>query len=270
MMGNNTISKKVIVIVILLIVAIFSATVVKNRATSIETHKETLETLDEKKATALKLTAAVAVTSTAISMIPGDAATPIADQVSELSGPLLLVVCAIYLEKFLLTTMGYASFGIIIPLACIMIGISLFYKGVNLKSLAVKLLIFAIAIYGIIPASAKVMNLIEETFKDSISATFDTVEGISEEADEAVEEKDSSGFMDFLTGIGEQVTGYVENAKAAVGILIDAIAILLITTCLTPIVVVLLFVFLIKVLFGLTITFPGVKMGNVLSENKEK
>lgn len=270
MMENNVVSKKVITIVVLLLVAILSATVVKNRATAIETHTKTLETLDEKKATALKLTTAAAVTSTAISLIPGDAATPIAEQVSELTGPLLLVVCAIYLEKFLLTTMGYFSFGIIIPLACILAGISLFYKSFNLKSLAVKLLIFAIAIYGIIPASAKVMNLIEETFESSISATFDTVEGISEEADEAVAEEDSSGFMDFLTGIGEQVTGYVENAKAAVGIFIDAIAILLITTCLTPVVVVLLFVCLIKALFGLTITVPGVKIGNVLPDKKEK
>lgn len=269
-MENKVVSKKLITIVVLLIVAILSATMVKNRATSIETHKETLETLDDKKATALKLTTAVAVTSTAISMIPGDAATPIADQVSELTGPLLLVVCAIYLEKFLLTTMGYISFGIIIPISCILGGISLFYKGLNLKSLAVKLMIFAIALYSIIPGSAKVMNLIEKTFESSITATFDTVEGISEEADEAVAEEDSSGFMDFLTGIGEQVTGYVENAKAAVSIFIDAIAVLLITTCLMPIVIVLLFVCLIKALFGLTITVPSVKIGNALPSKKEK
>ena len=269
-MENSTISRKLIMIVVLLVVAILSATVVKTRATAIETHKETLEALDDKKATALKLTTAAAVTSTAITMIPGDAATPIAEQVSELTGPLLLVVCAIYLEKFLLTTMGYISFGIIIPLACVLAGISLFYKNVSLKSLAIKLLIFAIAIYSIIPASAKVMNLIEETFKDSIASTFDTVDGISKEAGEAVEEEDSSGLMDFLSGIGEQVTGYVENAKAAVGIFIDAIAILLITTCLTPVVVVLLFVCLIKALFGLTISFPSVKMGNVLPDKKEK
>ena len=270
MMENNTVSKKVIAIMVLLLVAILSATVVKNRTTSIETHKETLQTLDDKKATALKLTTAVAVTSTAITMIPGDAATPIADQVSELTGPLLLVVCAIYLEKFLLTTIGHISFGFIIPFACILAGISLFYKSVNLKSLAIKLLIFAIAIYSIIPTSTKVMNLIEETFESSITTTFDTIEGISEEADEAVEEEDSSGFIDFLTGIGEQVTGYVESAKAAVSIFIDAIAVLLITTCLMPIVIVLLFVCLIKALFGLTITVPSVKIGKGLPNKNEK
>ena len=108
-------SKNVVIAIALLIAAILSVTVVSKYATSEEVHSSSIAALDDKKVTAMELTAGVAATSTAISALPGDAATPIAEQVSELTGPLLIVVCAIYLEKFLLTTIGYVAFKFLIP-----------------------------------------------------------------------------------------------------------------------------------------------------------
>ncbi len=52
-----------------------------------------------KKTTALELTAAATAASAAITLIPGDAGTPIADKLADLSSYFLIVVCAIYLEK---------------------------------------------------------------------------------------------------------------------------------------------------------------------------
>ena len=94
----------------------------------------------------MELTAGVAATSTAISALPGDAATPIAEQVSELTSPLLIVVCAIYLEKFLLTTIGYVSFKFLIPFACLLGAVYLFSSREAVRVLAVKLGVFAMAI----------------------------------------------------------------------------------------------------------------------------
>ena len=110
MIFNKNLYQKITVLTILFIIALLSVTVVSDYATSLEVHAVTLEELDEKKMTALGLTASVTAVSTAISAIPGDAATPIAEQISELTTPLLIIVCAIYLEKFLLTTLGYVSF----------------------------------------------------------------------------------------------------------------------------------------------------------------
>ena len=120
MLRNKMTSKNIIIAVVLLVIAILSVTVISEYATSAEVHSSSIKALDDKKMKAMELTAGVAATSTAISALPGDAATPIAEQVSELTGPLLIVVCAIYLEKFLLTTIGLVSFKFLIPFACLL------------------------------------------------------------------------------------------------------------------------------------------------------
>ena len=235
---------------VLLIIALLSMTVISDFATSTEVHIETIEALDEKKMTALALTASVTAVSAAISAIPGDVATPIAEQVSELTSPLLIIVCAIYLEKFLLTTLGYVSFDLLIPIACMLVGIYLFWRNETLKMLAIKLTIFAFAIVWIIPTSVKVTGLIESTFEQSIEQTYGIINEISEEAQQSAEEE-TEGFFAFLSGVGDGAADLVERAKNALSVFIDAVAVLIITTCVIPVAVLLFFLWLIKMFFGL-------------------
>lgn len=250
-------SKKFLMLAVLLAVAILSVTVVSKYATSAEVHANSIVALDDKKMKAMELTAGVAATSAAISAIPGDAATPIAEQVSELTTPLLIVVCAIYLEKFLLTTIGYISFNILIPLACVLLGVYLFSSKEVLRTLAVKLAVFALAAFMIVPASVKATDLIEQTFETSIAETYDTVDEISGEAEKSAAAKDEGkGFEKFLNSIGEGVSNFAENAKNALSVFIDAIAVLIITTCVIPIAVLLFFVWIVKILFGINIPVP--------------
>ena len=259
MLKDKITSKKVIVFVTLLVVALLSITVVSKYATSAEVHSSAIEALEQKKVTAMQLTAGVAATSTAITALPGDAATPIAEQVSQLTDPLLVVICAIYLEKFLLTTIGYLSFKILIPIACAFGIISIFWSKGELKAFAMKLGIFALAISVVIPASVKVTQLIETTFADSIHQTYETADEITGEAEKSSEEKDSGSFMEFLKGIGSEVSDLAENAKNALSVFIDAIAVLIITTCVIPILVILFFLWLIKMIFGIKVDFQNMK-----------
>ena len=248
---NKNLYQKLAVLIVLLVIAFVSITVISDYATSVEVHAVTLEELDEKKMAALGLTASVTAVSTAISAIPGDVATPIAEQLSELTTPLLIIVCAIYLEKFLLTTLGYVSFEWLIPIACVLVAIYLFWKKEFLKEIAIKLTIFALAIVCIIPMSVKVTGLIEATFEQSITQTYEVVDEMSEEAEKAAEEEESCGFLAFLTGLGDQASSLVENAKNALSVFVDAVAVLIITTCVIPAAVLLFFVWLVKMLFGL-------------------
>lgn len=259
MLKDKITSKNMILVVALLVVAILSITVVAKYATSVEVHSSSIEALDEKKVTAMELTAGVAATSTAISALPGDAATPIAEQISELTGPLLIVVCAIYLEKFLLTTMGYISFQFLIPIACALGIVYIFYSKEILKAFAIKLGIFAMAISLVIPVSVKVTRLIETTFEENISQTYETADEITSEAEKSSEDEDSNGFMKFLKGIGDGVSDLAKNAKNALSVFIDAIAVLIITTCVIPIVVIMFFLWIIKMIFGIKINVSSVK-----------
>lgn len=262
MIKEKITSKNIVIAVLLLVVALLSFTVISKYATSAETHSSSIALLDEKKVTAMELTAGVAATSTAISALPGDAATPIAEQVADLTSPLLLVICAIYLEKFLLTTIGFISFKILIPVACVLGAIYLFASKEALRTFALKLAIFAVAISLAIPASVGVSKLIEETFKEIINETYENADVVTEEAEKSNEEntdEKSNKFMEFLKGLGNEVTNLADSAKNALSVFIDAIAVLLITTCVIPILVIFFFLWIIKLIFGLNIDLSAAR-----------
>ena len=64
-------------------------------------YQKSIAALEEKQETVLELTAASTAASAAITLLPGDTATPIADKLADLSGYFLIVLCAIFLEKYL-------------------------------------------------------------------------------------------------------------------------------------------------------------------------
>ena len=109
-MNINFNRTKCITAAVLLLVAILSITVVGKYVSAPENHQKTIASLDDKKQTVMELTAASTVTSALITLLPGDTATPIAEKMADVSGYLLVVLCAIYLEKYLVTITGYVAF----------------------------------------------------------------------------------------------------------------------------------------------------------------
>lgn len=210
-------------------------------------HAASIAALDEKKVTAMELTAATAAGSVAISAVPGDATTPIANQISELSGYLLIVVGAIMLEKLLLSLTCYAAFQFLIPIACVLGIVYLFAHIEWCRVLARKLALFGIVICLIVPASIQVTRIVDETFQ--IQQTVD-------DAEQAVEQPaDTEEEGSWFSQIGEAITGTVsdavDQAEAALSRFIDAVAALLITTCVIPIAVLLFFAWVTKLIFGI-------------------
>jgi len=121
-------------LIILLVIALLSIFVVSRIVTAPSFNAATIKSLDDKKVIVMGLTAAAAATSTALSLMPGDAATPIANQIAELSFYFIVVLCAILLEKMLIAVVGYVSFTYIIPFACFLGTLSLYIKKEYLKN----------------------------------------------------------------------------------------------------------------------------------------
>ena len=259
-MIKNLNLKRISLVGVLLIIAVLSMFVISPFASSAEFHEKTIKKLDEKKITVMELTAATAGAATALSAIPGDATTPIANQIMELSSYLLIVVGAIFLEKMLLTLTGYISFTFLIPIACLLYGIYLYAKNDILKKLAIKLSIFGIVIFMVVPISVKVNNLIEDTYNQTIeeakNSEIVTEENISEEESE-------SGFLSKLkesvSNIGDNASELLKKGEKILSNFIDAIAILLITSCVIPIGVLLFFIWIIKIIFGVKIPISNIK-----------
>ena len=169
--------KKCILLATWLLIGILSFTVVGKYAAAPESHHATITSLDEKKNTVLELTMAATATSAVITLLPGDIGTPIAEKVADLSGYLLIVLCAIFLEKYLVTITGYAAFKIFIPAACVLFATNLFVSNRSLDRLARKLLVFGICIFLVVPSSVKISDLIEHTYQAQIEATLEEAKG---------------------------------------------------------------------------------------------
>ena len=269
MRENNRLN--ILMVVVPLVIALLSVFVVSDVASSVEFHADSIAALDEKQTTVLELTAASTAASAAITLLPGDTATPIAEKLADLSSGFLVVLCAIYLEKYLLTLTGYAAFTFLIPAACLLYAANVFLKRDGVRAVAKKLLIFGIAIVLVIPVSVRVSNLIEDTYQASIQATIenakettgqveDSTEGLDGETDQGFLEglisKITDGISNVASGISEKVGGMINN-------FIEALAVLLVTSCVIPILVMLLFVWLVKITFSvsLPVSYAGAVRG---------
>ncbi len=246
-----------------LVMALLSMFVLSKFASSARFHAATLAALEEKQATVLELTAASTAASAAITLIPGDTATPIAEKLADLSTGFLVVLCAIYLEKYLLTITGFAAFHVLIPIACLLFALSLFVDWETPRLLARKLLVFGIAIVLVIPASVKVSDLIDQTYQDSIQATIQAAKDTAGEAEDSQAElEEDGGFWDGLIGkVTSGITGAANQITEKVGGMvndfIEALAVMLVTACLIPILVLLFFVWLVKITFSIELPAGG-------------
>ena len=261
----NVQGKTILKALLPLLAALLSVLVLAKYAASPEFHRKTIDALDEKRTTVMELTAASTAASAAITLLPGDTATPIAEKLIDLSSYFLVVLCAIYLEKYLVTVTGYAAFMILIPLACAAWAANVFVDSKVLRTVAVKLAAFGLAIFLVIPASVAVSNLIENTYRASIQNTIET----AKEASELIEDQEEpageeeggllSGLTSVVTGVKESVSGLTEKAENILNDFIEALAVMLVTSCLIPILVLLFFVWITKVILGVNVELPRKK-----------
>ena len=309
----NFIKQKCITAAVLLLVAILSITVVGKYASAPENHQKTIASLDEKKQTVMELTAASTVTSALITLLPGDTATPIAEKMADVSGYLLVVLCAIYLEKYLVTITGYVAFTYLIPIACGLWMLKLIFANATVRKRAAKLAVFGLAISLVVPASVKISDLIGDTYQAQIEATIEdakNTQNILENSDlvddtnatettgigtteasgtvtgNVQEENNNFGSVsnifgwakDAISSAKDSVANVVENVTISTEELvqkvenslnhfIEAVAVMIITSCVIPMLVLLLFFWMVKIV--LDVDLSGVKIKGMLPERKE-
>jgi FtsZ-binding cell division protein ZapB len=258
-------------LIILIFIALFSILVVSRIVTSQDFNATTIQSLDDKKVTVMKLASTAAASSTVLSLIPGDAATPIANQIAELASYFIFILGAILLEKILIAVVGYVSFTFIIPFSCFLGIFYLYIKKEVLRNLAIKLAIFGIILFAAIPISIQISDLIYESYQTSIEQTVETAEQNKEyieEKKEDISEKDQNWIekiedylSDLTSKIGIDISAMVKKGEDTLTAYLDVIAILIITSCVIPIIIILIFAWIIKILFSFDIN-GGVKQNH--------
>ncbi len=266
-------------IVVFLLLALFFFFVAVPFMTKPDRYQRSIEALEEKQKTVLELTAVSTAASTAITLLPGDAATPIANKLADLSSYFLIVLCAIFLEKYLLTITASAAFHILFPVSCILLALWLISDKRFWIALAVKTACFGLALILVIPTSVCVSNMIEKTYGTTINAaiedakeTVDGVEGSQSTADTEEATGISGLFSKVKDSVSKAATETVEKFKNVLNNMIEALAVMLVTSCLIPILVILFFVWMIKLITGISIQLPSsdtIKKANPLAQHKE-
>lgn len=254
--------KRAVGMVLCVVLAAVSFFGIAKPMTSTETHAETIASLDAKKETVMELTAASTAASAAITLIPGDVATPIADKVADLSGWFLIVLCAIFLEKYLVILTGYASWYILIPAGFLLMAVWFAMKNGVFRGmvahLAAKLIVLGLAIALVIPASVKVSGIIEDTYSSSIQRTIDSATQATEDIRNAARQESKTG-LNIISNITKSVNGALEEMKMVVNRFMEVIAVMVVTSCVVPVVVLLFFVWVVKAVLGVKVPLPRPK-----------
>ena len=239
-----TISRiKIVIIVMALAVAAVSFFVVSKKVSSAEFHQAAIESLDEKKNTVMELAAASAGASAAITLIPGDVATPIAEELADLSSKFIIVICALYLEKYLLTITGFTAFTLLIPVACAVLIAAVLSEKKSLYELSAK-----IALFGLMILLVRVWCLIRRSsFRKSAGA----------EGQEASGNENANWWEKFTQGVTDTISVKTEEFRDMLNSMMEAFAVMLVTSCVIPILVLVFFAWLVKTILSVNLGAAG-------------
>ena len=238
--------KKVIWVIVLLAIGAASFFWAAPTAQNPESYEKTIETLDGLENKALVMTASSTALATAAALVPGDATSPIANKLADIAGYMVIVYIAIIIEKYLLAMTGLVAFKILIPIALVAIGISIFLKEekgkVTLRRLACKLALLGILLWALVPTSALVTNIVNDTYDMSYSVETELEEGVLESIEEIeAEEKEDFSIKNLWNSIVDKTGAVTETVKEKVsdGVvefqnslnkMIEGVAVMIVTT----------------------------------------
>lgn len=262
-------------IVALVVLALLSGFVARPHFADTKTWDSTIEVIDQKKGNVLALTTSCVALSAGITALPGDTGTPVAEQLAQLSGNLGIVLAVLYLEKYLLTILWSVGLGILIPFALVLFAISLGIHGrwstsTVIRRVATCVLVVAIIGMVLVPASVWVSQKVDETYRVSIEQAqqkaADAADSDSSKASkkktESTESKNvleqladgASGLVTSVTSGAKQMT---DEIVQQVTDLIEGVIVMIVTTCVIPLLVLAAFLWLGHTLLGIDISGPA-------------
>lgn len=261
-------------IVALVVLALLSGFVARPHFADTKTWDSTIEVIDQKKGNVLALTTSCVALSAGITALPGDTGTPVAEQLAQLSGNLGIVLAVLYLEKYLLTILWSVGLGILIPFALVLFAVSLGIHGrwstsAVLRRVATRVLVVAVIGMALVPASVWVSQKVDETYRVSIEAAEQkateaskTSSTKSEKKSETTENKNvlerlTDGASSLLTSVTDSAKSMTDEVVQQVTDLIEGVIVMIVTSCVIPLLVLVAFLWLGHTLLGIDISGPA-------------
>ena len=259
----NETAKKLVSCLLLAVIALGCFFGVSKWQASPETHSTSIAYLNEKQTTVLKLTAASTAASAAISALPGDTGSAISEKLADLTSDFLIVLCAILLEKYLLTITGWAVFRFVLPAVCILLMVYRFRQSGWLQRLALRLGLFGLAVWLAVPGGIAISHMIEDTFQTSMAQTIDAAQSAADDLGQSADtgEKQTGFWSGVASSIKDTVSGATEKFEKLLSDMLEALAVLIVTSCVIPVLVLLFLLWLVKMLTGVEIGVRREELG---------
>ena len=250
-------------ILLLILAAALSIFVVAAKLPEAGFIQDSLESVESSSDTVMKFSAATLSASLAISALPDDFATPLADSLADMNVYFVAILVVLFLEKILIRFGIKAAFMILIPLACLA-WIGFVAAGKNfLNGLALRLCTLALALAFVVPCNTYLTGVVAADLTEYVNETIEETESGAGKLNEAMEnggeektifEKLSDLFQTAINGISDLMLHFQNTIRRC----INSIAILILTNCLMPLLTFFFLKWILKELFQ--ITFPALPM----------
>lgn len=274
-------SKK-IGIVMCVILIVLSVTLGAKLMNNPSVYKGTIDSLDKKTETVIKLTGLATATSAAITALPGDTGTTIADHLMDMNSGLLIVLVALFIEKYMLTLLGKTVLFVIIPVALIFIMIGILGKNKKLASKSGSVIVAAVLLITAIPAGVWMSDEITRVYDinlDEVVQSGEEAKNLTEDTAEEIDESEEDGNIlesaaNAFFNLKDMVTGAASSALDKVDDflknLTESLAVLIVTTCVIPIVTLIGFLWIIKWIIGVDFAGKLFSLRDGLSSSQKK
>jgi len=249
-------------IVLLFLAAILSFSIIAATLPETKFVQESLNSVEESSSTVTKFSAATMSTSLAISALPDDFATPLADSLADMNLYFMVILVALFLEKILIQYGISIAFRILIPLACCAGLLSIATKKNFLKGLAIRIGVLGLAVAFVVPCSTHITDIVASDLTAYVNETIEETENGAGKLNEAMEsssedktifEKLSDLFQTAVHGISDLMVHFQNTIRKC----LNSIAILILTNCLMPLLTFLVLKWILRELFQIAAPLPS-------------
>lgn len=225
--------------------------------------EDSIESVEDSKNTVMRFSAATLSASVAITLLPDDVATPLADSLADMNIYFVAILMILFFEKILIVY-GFKLAAVGLPIACAIYALSILLKRDGLKSLAVRLSILVLAVALVVPCSTHVTNYVaadlNQYVEATIAATEDGAEKINEaktvgEDEKTIFEKLSESFKTAIDDVSDLMLYFQNSIRKCT----NSVAILLMTNCLMPILNFFLLKWILKETFNVAVPTPRLR-----------
>lgn len=256
---------KAVKILLAILIMVSSVFILANKVPESRYVQETLDSLEDSKITVMEFSGATIAASLAITALPDDFGSSLANTLTDMNKYFVLIFAVLYVERLIVVEGMKLSFVYIIPVACGLYILAVLSGKVFFRNLAAKLMILGLAVVFVIPVSThfteKVCEdylvYVDETIEEA-NAGAEKVNGVmaSGEEGESVFDKLSDAFQTAIQGVSDLLKYFENILKKCV----NSIAIMIVTTFILPMLILFMFRWLLKELFSLNMQTPQVNV----------